>query len=238
MELTGRAALVTGAARGIGKAIAKALAQEGAEVALLDIDESEVRATTGEIGESTGRRILPLCADVSVKTQVEGAIASVENAFEKVDILVNNAGVWSHGHLSQVTEAEWDRVFDVNLKGVLFATQAVAPAMKEQKGGKIVNIASAAGLGPVAAWSAYCISKAAVIMLSEVAAEELAPFNVQVAALCPGAVDTELTERITQQTGARFPHAMKPDQVAEAVLNLVCPFEQKPGGAIVQRLPA
>ena len=114
----------------------------------------------------------------------------------------------------------------MNLKGVLFGIQAVVPVLKDQRRGKIVTIASAAGLNPSSAWSAYSISKSAVIALTQVAATELAPFQVQVNAICPGAVDTDLTQSITEQTGERFPHALPPAQVAAAVLAVVCPFEQ------------
>ena len=138
------------------------------------------------------------------------------------------------GLLTEVPEREWDRVFAVNLKGVLFGIQAVAPVLKDQRRGKIVTIASAAGLNPSSAWSAYSISKSAVIALTQVAATELAPFQVQANTICPGAVDTDLTQRITDQTGERFPHALPPAQVAAAVLAVVCPFEQtKTGEAIL-----
>ncbi|MCZ6678024.1 MAG: SDR family NAD(P)-dependent oxidoreductase [Candidatus Poribacteria bacterium] len=233
MELNGRVALVTGAARGIGKATALALAEAGADVVLLDVDAATAEATAAEIQERTERQTLAVRADVTVKTQVEAGIADTLHTFGRIDVLVNNAGVWRYGLLSDVSEDEWDRVFAVNLKGVLFGTQAVAPTMKQQRAGKIVNIASAAGLGPSPEWSAYCISKAAVITLTQVAAEEFAPFHVQVNVICPGAVDTDLTKGIIEQTGAQFPHAIPPERVAAAVLKCVCPFEQTTTGAIV-----
>ena len=234
MELTGRVALVTGAAKGIGRATAEALAQAGADVALLDVDEAAAERTVQEIHARTGRRTLAVSADITVKAQVEDAVADVLRTFGRIDMLVNNAGVWGYGLLSDVTEDEWDRIFSVNLKGVLFGTQAVAPTMKGQGSGKIVNIASAAGLGTSPKWSAYCISKAAVITLTQVAAEELEPFQVQVNVICPGAVDTDLTQGIVEQTGDTFPHAMPPARVAAAVLKLVCPFEQRTSGTIVK----
>ncbi len=228
---------MTGAARGIGKAVAEALAQAGASVALLDSDVAAVVTTSQAVAELTGRRTLAVPADVRVKAQLDRAVATTLAAFGQLDVFVANAGVWSHGLLTEVPEREWDRVFAVNLKGVLFGVQAVAPVLKEQRRGKIVTIASAAGLNPSSAWSAYSISKTAVIALTHVAATELAPFHVQVNAICPGAVDTDLTQRITDRTGERFPHALPPAQVAAAVLAVVCPFEQtRTGEAILVNL--
>ena len=167
MELTNRVALVTGAAKGIGKASAEALAQAGADVALLDIEVVAAQATAREIQDRCGGQTLAVRADVTVRAKFDEAVTDVLRTLGRLDVLVNNAGVWSHGLLSDVAEDEWDRVFAVNLKGVLFGTQAAAPSMKKQQSGKIVNIASAAGLGPAPNWSAYCISKAAVIMLTD-----------------------------------------------------------------------
>ena len=233
VELHGQTALVTGAARGIGKAVALALAQAGASVALLDSDAAAVAATSQAVADQTGQRTLAIPADVRVKAQMDRAVATTRAAFGQLDVFVANAGVWSHGLLTEVPEREWDRVFAVNLKGVLFGIQAVAPILKAQRRGKIVTIASAAGLNSSPAWSAYSISKTAVIALTHVAAAELAPFQVQANAICPGAVDTDLTQSITDQTGERFPHALPPAQVAAAVLAVVCPFEQTTTGEAI-----
>ena len=224
---------MTGGARGIGRAVATALAQAGASVALLDSDAAAVAATSRAVAARTGQRTLAVPADVRVQAQMDRAVATTLAAFGQLDVFVANAGVWSHGLLTEVPEREWDRVFAVNLKGVLFGIQAVAPVLKDQRRGKIVTIASAAGLNPSSAWSAYSISKSAVIALTQVAAAELAPFQVQANAICPGAVDTDLTQRITDQTGERFPHALPPAQVAAAVLAVVCPFEQTRTGEAI-----
>ena len=226
-------ALVTGAARGIGKAVALALAKAGASVALLDSAAAAVTATSRAVADQTGQRTLAVPADVRVKSQMERAVTTTLAAFGRLDVFVANAGVWSHGVLTEVPEREWDRVFSVNLKGALFGIQAVAPILKDQRRGKIVTIASAAGLNPSPAWSTYSISKTAVIALTQVAAAELAPFQVQANAICPGAVDTDLTQSITDQTGERFPHALPPAQVAAAVLSVVCPFEQTRTGEAI-----
>ena len=155
-------------------------------------------------------------------------------AFGRVDIFVANAGVWSHGRLTEVHERDWDNVFSVNLKGVLFGIQSVAPILKRQQEGKIITIASAAGLSLSSSWSAYSISKAAVLALTRIAAEELEPFEVQVNAICPGAVATDLSRSITRQTGEQFPRAISPEQVASAVLDVVCPFDQILAGKAIQ----
>lgn len=233
MDLHGRTALVTGAARGIGLAIAEALAQAGAYVALLDKDSAAVEAAKQTVAERAGQRTLPVPANVRVKDQMDRAVRTTIAEFGHLDVFVANAGVWGHGLLTEVPEREWDRIFAVNLKGVLFGIQAVSPVLKGQRRGKIVTIASAAGLRPSSAWSAYSISKAAVIALTQVAASELSPFLVQVNAVCPGAVDTDLTQGITDQTGEPFPHAMPPAQVAAAVLDVVCPFEQTRTGEAI-----
>ena len=227
-----RVALVTGGGRGIGRATAIALAAAGAELVILDQDAAAAAAVEAEIS-ALHRRAVTATVDVTAKDQVEAAVARALDNYGRLDILVNNAGVWGYGRLAEVRESEWDRVFAVNLKGVLFCTQAVSGPMRRQGGGKIVNIASAAGLAPSSEWSAYCISKAAGVMLTQVAAEELADANIQVNVLCPGAVDTDLSRHITEQTGARFPHAMAPDRIAAAVLALVVPFEQTTTGQIV-----
>lgn len=231
--LAGRVALVTGAAHGIGKATALALAEKGSDVALVDIDGKASRVAVKQIAEATGRRIIAVVADVTMLPRVRRAVRRVLSAFGRLDILVNNAGIWEFDRLADVKEADWDRVLSVNLHGTLFCTQAVIPIMRKQGAGKIVNIASAVGLQPSPQWSAYCISKAAVVMLSRVAAEELKPDNLQVHCLCPGAVDTDLARSITRLTGAEFPHAMRPEQVAEAVADLVIPFGSSKTGRIV-----
>ena len=146
MDLQNRVALITGAAKGIGRATASQLAGAGCHVGLLDAEASAAQKAALEIHQRTERRTLAVRADVSVKDQVERAVAEILDTFGRIDVLVNNAGVWSYGRLSDVQEAEWDRVLAVNLKGVLFCTQAVTPTMKGRQSGKIVNIASAAVL--------------------------------------------------------------------------------------------
>lgn len=231
--LTGRVALVTGAGRGIGRAIALGLAKAGADLALLDCDRKAAAIVAREIGSGTGHRALPVPADVTDPAQVRRAVYRVIERLGRLDLLVNNAGIWAYGRLGEIEMSDWDRVLGVNLKGILVCTQAVLPFLRRQGNGKIVNIASAAGLGPVPEWVAYGVSKAAAIMLSRVAAVELKSSGIQVHCLCPGAVNTDLARGITALTGETFPHAMDPDQVAAAVLKLVTPFRNRTTGRIV-----
>lgn len=231
--LADRVALVTGAGRGIGRAIALSLANAGADLAVLDRDRRTAALVAREVECATGRRVLPVSADVTAPAQVRRAVRRVIERLGRLDLLVNNAGIWVYGRLGEIKVRDWDRVLAVNLKGILVCTQAVLPCMRQQGSGKIINIASAAGLGPAPEWAAYGVSKAAAIMLSRVAAVELKPTGIQVHCLCPGAVDTDLARRITTLTGETFPHAMDPDQVAAAVLKLVTPFRSRTTGRVV-----
>lgn len=232
-RLSERVALVTGAGRGIGRATALALAEAGADVVVLDRDRASAADAAQEIGAATGRRALAVQADVADAAQVRRAVRRTVEGLGRLDILVNNAGIWAHGRLGEVREADWDRVLAVNVKGVLVCTQAVLPQMRAQKAGKIVTVASAAGLRPAPEWTAYCISKAAAVMLSRVAAAQLKPEGIQVHCLCPGAVRTDLVRRITRLTGDRFPHAMDPALVADAVVSLLTPFRSRRTGRVV-----
>lgn len=140
MDLQDRVALITGAARGIGRTTADQLADAGSHVALLDVEAAAAQKAARDIHQRTQRRTLAVQADVSAKDQVERAVAEVLDTFGRIDVLVNNAGVWSYGRLGDVEEAEWDRVLAVNLKGVLFCTQAVTPTMKQRQSGEIVSM--------------------------------------------------------------------------------------------------
>ena len=235
MSLQGRSALVTGAAQGIGKAIALALSEAGAQVALLDIDGNRVNQTGREIGARAGRKTWTGVVDVRDREAVDRAIDEVTGSVGKIDILVNNAGIWRKTPILHVEEDLWDQVFAINVKGVLFCVQAVGRDMVRRKCGKIVNIASTAGFGGGVDWGAYCASKAAVISLTQTMAAEWAPYNIQVNAVCPGATDTALTKYIEQMIpGEQFDWMHQPKDVAEETLALVDPFSQTRTGEIVR----
>jgi len=218
MPLKDNVCIVTGGGQGIGRAIALAFAKRDAEVVIFDIDADKAEETSNEIRSFTGRKTLMLSGDVSKNEDVERMVVKTVEEFGRIDILVNNAGIWRDHLVIDMNENDWDRVFAVNVKGVFLCSQAVAKEMVTRKQGKIINISSVAGKGSGAeTWSAYCASKAAVIMFSMVLAKELKPFGITVNALCPGATDTALLHGIISTQGGDYSHAAGPEAVAEAV---------------------
>ena len=189
MRLGGRTALVTGAAQGFGLGIAQRFAREGARVAVLDIDGEAARSAAAGIGEGA----IALSCDVSRAADVDRAVAEAVAAFGKLDILVNNAGV-SHRNrpMLEVDEAEFDRVFAVNVKSIYLLARAVVPHFRERGGGVILNIGSTAGIRPRPGLAWYNASKGAVNLLSKSMAVELAPDRIRVNALAPVAGETPL----------------------------------------------
>jgi 3-oxoacyl-[acyl-carrier protein] reductase len=189
MRLGGRTALVTGAAQGFGLGIAQRFAREGARVAVLDIDVEAARSAAAGIGEGA----IALSCDVSRAADVDRAVAEAVAAFGKLDILVNNAGI-SHRNrpMLEVDEAEFDRVFAVNVKSIYLLARAVVPHFRERGGGVILNIGSTAGIRPRPGLAWYNASKGAVNLLSKSMAVELAPDRIRVNALAPVAGETPL----------------------------------------------
>lgn len=189
MRLAGRTALVTGAAQGFGRGIAETFAREGARVALVDVKESAARDAAASIGGGA----LGLAADVSVADDVDSAVARVLSAFGGIDIVVNNAGV-SHRNrpMLEVSEAEFDRVFAVNVKSIYLMTKAIVPHFRARGGGVILNIGSTAGIRPRPGLTWYNATKGAVNLLSKSMAVELAPDRIRVNALAPVAGETPL----------------------------------------------
>jgi len=194
MRLSGKTAIITGGAAGIGRGIALRLAEEGADIVIADIDETAARETKAEI-EAIGRRVLVTATDISSTVQVE-AMVTQASQFGKIDILVNNAGIEHVTPLFEVDEAEWDRILAINLKGTFLCCQAVARAMIEgRRKGKIVNVGSIAGLTPGKLEPHYVASKAGVHALTKQLALALAEHRINVNTVAPGATRNGLGSR-------------------------------------------
>jgi 3-oxoacyl-[acyl-carrier protein] reductase len=225
-RLAGKGALVTGGGRGIGQAIAQALAAEGAPVAIADWDEPSAKQTAEELN-AQGHQALGFKADVTQATQMEEVVKQTLEAFGNLTILVNNAGITKDNLVLRMSEEDWDRVLDVNLKGVFITTKAVVRSMLKQRDGRIVNIASVVGLIGNAGQANYSSSKAGIIGFTKSAAREFASRHVRVNAIAPGFIETAMTEALDEEARARLitqiplPRLGTPDDVAAAVVFLV-----------------
>jgi NAD(P)-dependent dehydrogenase (short-subunit alcohol dehydrogenase family) len=235
MLLDGKVALVTGAAQGIGKGIASTLAGEGALVVLTDIQEQKVAATAAAIHEQTGATTKSCRLDVSLAQEIRDVVAAIALEYGRIDILVNNAGIQEWMPFLEMSEELWDRHQTVNAKGTFLLAQAVARIMVRQGGGKIINIASDSGVAPTPeGGSAYCASKSAIIGLTRVIAKELGRHRVFCNAICPGAINTPMTERFLKTTTqkeksleawaemAALKRVGEPEDVGRVALFLAC----------------
>jgi 3-oxoacyl-[acyl-carrier protein] reductase len=227
MMFEGRVALITGAGRGIGKAIALAFAREKAHVVINDIyPEDELEKVAHEIA-ALGVKSLGIQADVTRFDQVDHMIQQAEEAFGGVDVLVNNAGTIRRGTIETMTEEDWDQVIRVNLKGTFNCSKAVVPIMKRQRKGKIVNVSSVAGkTGDITSAPGYGPSKAAIDALTKTLARELAQYGINVNAVAPHAIETEMSAQWPEEKRRAIVEAIplkrlgRPEEVAEAVLFL------------------
>ena len=213
MKLRGKTALVTGGGRGIGRAIALGLAQEGAQVAVLDILADNAAAVTREI-EATGVKALALPADLTKRAQVDRAVADTLAQFGQIDILVNNAG-WDRMEMFLDSEEEtWDKIIAINFKGMLYVCKAALPSMVARGQGKVISIASDAGRAGSTGEAVYAGTKGAIIAFSKTLAREMARHKITVNVVCPGLTETPLLQGIREQSP-------KTEKVIEAVTRAI-----------------
>jgi len=231
-------AIVTGAARGIGKAIALRLAREGMNVVVSDVLTAEAENTAREI-EQLGVRALAVKTDVSRSHDAEELIKQTVAAFGAVDVLVNNAGITRDNLSIRMGEGDWDLVMNVNLKGAFLCSQAAAREMMRKRFGRIVNLASVSGILGTAGQANYAASKAGVIALTKAMARELGGRNITVNAVAPGFILTEMTEKLSDSVKEAYiaqialKRAGRPEDVAEAVHFLVSPAAQYITGTVL-----
>ena len=226
MELSGKVALVTGAAQGIGKAIALLLARNGADVVVSDINLEKAQETANEI-EGMGRRSFAIKVNVADLKDVEQMVKAIVEQFGRIDILVNNAGITRDRLILRMTEEDWDAVLDVNLKGTFNCTKAAIRYMSKQRSGKIVNIASVTGEMGNPGQANYAASKAGVIGFTKTIAREFAGRGINVNAIAPGYIQTPMTDAVPEKAKEELKRMIpmerlgKPEDVAQAVLFLV-----------------
>jgi 3-oxoacyl-[acyl-carrier protein] reductase len=227
MRLAHEVAIVTGAARGIGKAIAMALSKEGASVVLSDIME-DVHKTAAEIGESGGKAV-SIVGNVTKFSDCEAIVDMAVKTFGKIDILVNNAGITKDNLVLRMSEEDWDAVLDINLKGTFLCTKAAIKPMLKQRSGKIINIASVIGLMGNVGQANYAASKGGVISFTKSMAKELGSRQIRVNAIAPGFIESKMTDALSEEAknnlfkGIPLGALGKPEYVADAVVFLASP---------------
>ncbi|MHB0858182.1 MAG: SDR family NAD(P)-dependent oxidoreductase [Anaerolineae bacterium] len=228
-ELTGQVALVTGAGRGIGRAIALALAEQGAAVALLARSSRALESVAATV-QATGGTAHVVPADVSQEDAVRSSVANVIERFGRLDVVVNCAGIGIFKPLVETSTEEWDRVMAVNARGAFLVCREVVPLLAKTGGGVILNIASVVGVKGYVNQGAYTASKHALMGLTKVLAQEVQPLGIRVYALCPGGVDTDLVTRARPDLDRSV--LMTPEEVAEVALFLV----RQRGNAVVDQI--
>lgn len=223
-DLTDKVAIVTGARRGIGKAVALKLAGNGAKVVVTDLDKEDCENVVKEI-EGLGGEGLALKLDVTKEEEISEVIKKVKEKFGRIDILVNNAGIFIQEELDKMDTSKIDKILAVNLRGLILCTKYVLPEMKKNNYGKIINIASIAGFVGFESSSVYCATKGAVVNLTRELAAELAKYKINVNAVAPGVIETAMTKHLLEDENVKtallrnIPYGRigKPEDIANAV---------------------
>lgn len=225
LTLKNRIALITGAAQGIGRAVAVKFAQAGADVIIVDSKYEGALEVAKEV-EATGRKALPVKCNIADVQQIDEMVKTVQEKFQKIDILVNNAGVTRDNLMMRMQEADWDLVLDVNLKGPFLLVKALSPIMMRQRYGRIINVASVVGLMGNAGQTNYSASKGGLIAFTKSVAKELASRNITCNAVAPGFIETPMTEKLPDTIKQSYIKAIplsrfgKADDVASTIIFL------------------
>jgi 3-oxoacyl-[acyl-carrier protein] reductase len=228
MRIKDKVSLITGAAQGIGRSTAELFAQEGAQVVLVDLDGALAEQSAQEIAKTWKTQTLALKADVTRLEDCEAAIKATLDKFGKIDILVNNAGITKDNLILRMSEAEWDAVLSVNLKGAFNFTKAACRSMLKSRSGRIINIASVIGQEGNVGQANYAASKGGLIALTKTCAREFASRNILVNAVAPGFIRTRLTETLPEDVKTKTLERIllnrmgQPEEVARVVLFLAC----------------
>ena len=219
-ELKGKIALITGGSRGIGKAIALALAEEGVNVAITGRNEEKLKAVVQEI-EQKGVKSAYAVFDITSKTEIYNALEKLQKDFGKIDVLVNNAGIAAFGGILEMEDEKWEEIVKTNLFGAYYVIKAVVPSMVERKTGDIINISSTAGLKGNAMTSAYSASKFGLIGMSESMMLELRKQNIRVTTLMPSTIASDMSKEVLKITDGNPEKVLQPEDFAELVVDLL-----------------
>ena len=239
MHLEGKVALVTGASRGIGRAVAIRLAQAGADVVVNYAGSEGAAQETVDAIEALGRKAIKIQANVADAEQVGAMVQEAHDAFGHIDILVNNAGITKDGLLMRMKDEDWDAVLDINLKGTYLVTKAVSKIMMKQRSGSIINMTSVVGVMGNAGQTNYAASKAGVIGFTKSCAKEMASRGIRVNAIAPGFIHTEMTDvlsdKVKEAMVAQIPlgRMAQPDEVANVAVFLAVPFSAYVTGQVI-----
>ena len=242
--LEGKVALITGAARGIGKALAVKFANEGADIAFTDLALNEdmmagIKATEAEIA-AIGVKCIGYAGNAADFAQTEEVVAKIKEDFGHIDILVNNAGITKDGLMLRMTEAQWDAVINVNLKSAFNFTHALIPIMMRQRGGSIINMASVVGVHGNAGQANYSASKAGMIALAKSVAQEMGPKGIRANAIAPGFIETAMTAALSDEIKADWMKKIplrrggKPEDIADVATFLASDLASYVTGQVIQ----